>query len=193
MDVSKPAAKPRHFTELRTHFDAEEARRRLVDGIDPEERALFCGYRFSGYKGSKPLIGRVEGQQFYLFKRRYRNHELYPIFFGHFVPEEQGTKIEGYFDVRPRARSYLQMVTVLGIIVTLPLFLLSLTDVFQGSHYMRGSLAWGLFALPGFVVAGFFLPKFGLWLSKNDEKFILDFLHQNLFAANASTGERTTA
>jgi hypothetical protein len=81
MDVSKPAAKPRHFTELHTDFDAEEVRRRLVDGIDPEERALVFGYKFSGYKGSKPLIGSVEGQEFYLFRRRYRNNELYPTFF----------------------------------------------------------------------------------------------------------------
>jgi hypothetical protein len=109
------------------------------------------------------------------------------------VPQDHGTKIEGYFDVRPRARTYLQTVTVLGVIVTLPMFLLSLTDVFQGSHYMHGSLAYGLLALPGFVVAGFLLPKIGLWLSKKDEKFILEFLRQNLFAANASRSTRANA
>jgi hypothetical protein len=138
MDVSKPTPKPRHFTQLHTDLDTEEVRRRLVEGIDPEERALVFGYKFSGYKGSKPLIGSVEGQQFYLFKRQYWNNQLSPTFFGRFAPQDHGTKIEGYFDVRPRMKSYLATATVLGVIVTSPAFLLSLTDVFQGSHYMNG-------------------------------------------------------
>ena len=187
MDVSKHAPKPRHFAQLHTNVDAEEVRRRLVDGIDPEERALVFGYKFSGYRGSKPLIGRVEGQQFYLFRRRYWNSQLAPTFFGRFVPQDQGSKIEGYFDVRPRVKTLVQTVTVLGVIVTALPFLLSLTDVFQRSHYMHGSLAFGLLALPAFVLYGLFMPKLGLWLSKNDEKFILEFLRQNLRAANAST------
>jgi len=185
MDVSKPTPKPRHFTQLHTDFDTEEVRRRLVDGIDPVERALVFGYKFSGYKGSKPLIGNVEGQKFYLFKRRYWNSQLSPTFFGGFVPQDHGTKIEGYFDVRPKMRAYLSTVTVLGVIASLPLFLLSLTDVFGGTHYMHESLAWGLLA-PGFALYGIFGPKLGLWLSRDDEKFILEFLSRNLLARDRS-------
>jgi hypothetical protein len=190
MDVSKPTPKPRHFTQLRTDFDLEEVRRLLTSGIDPEERALVFGYRFSGYKGSKPLIGSVGGQKFYLFKRQYWNGQLCPTFFGRFVPQNDGTEIEGYFDVRPQVKTYLTTVTVLGGIVTLPMFLMSLTDIFQGSHYMHGSIVLGLLALPGYLLGGFFTPRFGLWFSKDDEKFILEFLSRDLLATNkdASTG-----
>lgn len=191
MDVSKPTPKPRHFVQLDTDFDAEEVRRRLVDGIDPEERALVFGYKFSGYRGTKPLIGSVEGQQFYLFRRQYWNSQLAPTFFGRFVAQDQGSKIEGYFDVRPQVKTLVQTGTVLGAIVTTLPFLLSLADVFQGTHYMHGSLAFGLLALPAFVLYGLFAPTLGMWLSKNDEKIILEFLHRSLSAANAST--RTNA
>ena len=39
---------------------------------------------------------------------------------------------------------------------------------------------------PAMVLSGLLMPKFGLWLSRSDEKFILEFLRRNLFAANAS-------
>jgi hypothetical protein len=76
--------------------------------------------------------------------------------------------------------------TVLAVVVTVPTFLLSLTDLFGGSHYMKVGLTVGLLVPPAMVLSGLLMPKFGLWLSRSDEKFILEFLRRNLFAANAS-------
>ena len=179
--------KCRHFTELQTDFDAEECRRRLVEAIDPEKRTIFS---LSGYKGSKPVIGWIDGYQFYLHKRRYWHNDFAPLFYGNLISRNRGTIIEGYFDMRRWVRVFMQIWTAGAVLMGTPILVLTLSDLLRGSHYMEGSVVVGLLVPSGLILWGFVLPKLGMWLSRSEERFILEFVGRNLLAA-ASRGEIT--
>jgi hypothetical protein len=182
--------KYRHFTELHTDFDAEECRRRLVGGVDPEKRTIFS---LSGYKGSKPVIRWFDGYQFYLHKRRYWHNSFAPLFFGNLVSRDHGTTIEGYFDMPRFAKTFMRIWTAGVVLLGSPIFALTLVDLLKGSHHTEGSAAVGLLVPPGMVLFGLFMPKVGLWLSRNEESFIVEFLRENLLAGNAVVSTRVNS
>ena len=180
----------RHFTTLRTDLDAEECRRRLIESTDSERRTIFS---LSGYRGSKSVIGWIEGYQFYLHKRRYWHNDFAPQFYGNFLPQARGTLIEGYFDI-PRwttmfMRIWLAVVLLLGI----PIFAVSLLDLINGHSYGEGDLRIGLVVPPSMALFGILLPKFGLWLGRHEERFILEFLQSTLVAGVANPNLDTTS
>ena len=90
------------MAETRKHRSANEPCARTIASIafeestDPGQRTLFS---LSGYKGSKPLLVKFEGNQFKLWKRRYYRNDFSPYFYGTLSPENQGTRIQGYFDI----------------------------------------------------------------------------------------------
>jgi hypothetical protein len=169
----------RHFTELRTDFDPEECRRRLVDSIDPEKVTIFS---LSGYRGSKPVIGWIDGDQFCLHKRRYWHNDFAPAFYGNFSAKDRETIIESYFDLSRWPRIFMRIWIAGVILLGGPIFVLSLSDLLRGTHYVQGSLVLGFLVPPGLVLFGVLLPRIGLWLSRNEERFILEFLERMLFA-----------
>ena len=173
----------RHFTTLRTDFDTEECRRRLIESIDPERRTIFA---LSGYKGSKPVIGWIDGYQFYLHKRRYWRNDFAPLFYGNLLPQDRGTIIEGYFEVQRWAKWFMRF--WLGGVVLLgsPMFVLSLLDLLRGRSYWEGDARIGLLVPPGMALFGILLPKFGLWWGRHEEEFILEFLQSTLVARMAN-------
>ena len=171
--------KLRHDTTLHTDFDAEECRRRLIESIDPERRTIFS---LSGYRGSKPVIGWIEGYQFYLHKRRYWHNDFASQFYGNLLPQDRGTLIEGYFDV-PRWTKIFMRIWLGGVLLLgSPIFVLSLLDLLPGRGYVEGNPRIGLLAPPCMVLFGVLLPKFGLWLGRHEEQFILEFLERTLVA-----------
>src|SRR5277367_3687845 len=95
----------RHFTVLRTDLDENECLRRLTESIDPERWTIFS---LSGYKSSKPVIGWIDGYQFYLHKRRYYRNDFAPLFHGNLQSLARGTLIEGYFDMPRWTRIFMR-------------------------------------------------------------------------------------
>ena len=173
------AVKFRHSTTLRTDFDTEECRRHLIESIDPERRTVFS---LSGYKGSKPVIGRIEGNRFYLHKRRYWHNDFAPQFYGNLLPQARGTLIEGYFDVRRWTKIFMRIWLGGVLLLGSPIFARSLLDVLKGRSYMEGDLQVGLLVPPCMVLFGILFPKLGLWFGRGEERFILEFLQSRLVA-----------
>ena len=171
--------KLRHFIALRTDFGTEECRRRLNESIDPERRTIFS---LSGYKGSKPVMGRIDGYEFHLQKRRYWNNDFAQQFYGNLLPEERGTRIEGYFDVPRWTKMFLRFWLGGVILIGSPVFILSLLQRVRGGGYEEGDARLGLLVPPCLLLFGVLLPKLGLWLGRHEEQFILGFLERTLVA-----------
>jgi hypothetical protein len=172
--------KLRHFTSLHTDFDTEACRHRLTESIDPERRTLFS---LSGYKGSKPIIGTIKGHEFVLHKRRYYRNDFAPQFYGSIQRNERGTVIEGYFDMDRWAKWFMRIWLGLVILVGSSFFLSALWDFVRGANHPHDGFWVGLLVLPTMVLFGLLLPKFGLWLGRNEEQYILEFLQTTLIAS----------
>jgi hypothetical protein len=171
--------KPRHFTRLYSDFEIDECRRRLIESIDEKHFAIFSP---SGYKGSKPVIGWLEGYKFLLQKRRYWNNAFAPQFHGNLLPEGKGSQIEGSFDTPRIAKIFIRIWLVGAILIGAPIFILSLLDLIHRHRYVEGDLWVGLVVPPAVVLFGIFLPKFGLLLGSREEEYILEFLRTTLVA-----------
>jgi hypothetical protein len=171
--------KLRHFTTLHSDLGADECRCRLIESIDEKRFRILS---LTGYKGSKPLIGWLEGYKFFMQKRRYRHNAFAPQCHGVLIPQREVTLIEGSFDI-PRitkisARIWLGGVVLLGT----PLFILSLMDLFKVSKFDQGNLWLGLVLPPAMTLFGIFFPKIGLLLGCREEEYMLEFLQTTLVA-----------
>ena len=169
----------RHFSTLRTDFETDQCRRRLIESIDPERRTIFA---LSGYKGSRPVIGWIDGYQFYLHKRKNWHNDFAPLFYGNLLPKDRGTIIEGYFDVQRWVKLFIRFWFGGVVLLGSPIFVLSLLELLQGRKHVEGDPLIGLFVPPCMVLFGVLLPKFGLWLARHEEQFILQFLQTTLLA-----------
>ena len=172
----------RHFITLRTDLDADDCIRRLSDSIDPERLTIFS---LSGYSGSKPVIGRIMGYEFYLHKRRNWRNDFAPQFHGNLRAQDRGTLIEGYFDAPRWTRIFMRVWLGAAVLLAGPVFLLSLWDLFTGGHYVKGDLRVGLLVPPCMILFGILLPRLGLWLGRYEEQFIVEFLERTFFAARS--------
>jgi hypothetical protein len=180
----------RHFTTLHTDFDAEECRRRLLRSIDPERRTIFS---LSGYGGSKPVIGRIDGYQLYFHKRPnwYWRNDFRPQFYGNLRPEARGTIIEGYFDSLRWAKIFMRIWLGGVILLGSPVVILVLLGLLKGR--VEGDLWFGLLVILFMVLFGIFLPRIGLEFGSDDERFILEFLLRTLVAKTANPTQDTTS
>jgi len=80
---------------LRTDFSVDESLRRIAELADPAQRTLFS---LSGYKGSKPLLVKIDGHNVKLWKRIHYRNDFRPSFFGKLLQEPNGkTRLEGHF------------------------------------------------------------------------------------------------
>jgi hypothetical protein len=108
---------------LYSNLSPDECTIRLGNAIDKDDFALFS---FSGYHGVKPFLGSVEGRQFRVFQRGYKN--IPPVLSGTFLPLEQGTQIDGNFDLEITSKIALCLFSVFGAVVMTPVVLYSLKN-----------------------------------------------------------------
>ncbi|MFZ0640026.1 MAG: hypothetical protein WAN33_09580 [Candidatus Acidiferrales bacterium] len=181
--------KLRHPVTLCTDFNLEECRRRLIESVDPERWTFLS---LSGYKGSKPIIGRFEGNAFCLHKRRYYRNDFAPRFYGSLVSLPRGTRVEGYFDARRDAKLSMRIWLAIAILIGIPLFVESLRDALLKTRSIEGNLWVGLLVPSALVLFGIVLPKFGLWLGRGEERSILALLESTLVATTVSANEQPT-
>jgi hypothetical protein len=180
----------RHFTTFHTDFDPEACVRRLDDSIDPWHRTPLS---FSGFEGSKPVIGWIDGYEFRLRKRRYYRNDFAPQFHGNLKRDGRGTVVEGYFD-RPRwAKVGTRIWLGAAILMGTPVFFSTLRNLIRGTSNAQEGLLIGLLVPPALVLFGVLLPKFGLWLGRYEERYILEFLQTTLIASASQISHQSPA
>jgi hypothetical protein len=172
VNINFPMPKPEEIV-LQTNLAPEECIRRIQESTDPGQRTLFS---FSGYKGSKRLLLKFDGNQFVLWKRRYYRNDFSPYFYGTLSPENQGTRIQGHFDISRWTKIFMRIWLGGVILFTLPVLIATLRQTSHGD-------AWVGVAVPiGLIAFGILMPNFGRWLGGNEEKYIKDFLATTLLA-----------
>jgi hypothetical protein len=180
----------RHFTTIETGFDPEACIRRLDDSIDPWHRTPLS---FSGFGGSKPVIGWINGYEFRLRKRRYYRNDFAPEFYGNLKTNGRGTVIEGYFDMALVTKVATRIWLGIAVLMGTPVFFSTLRNLIRGTSNAQEGLLIGLLVPPAFVLFGVLLPQFGLWLGRHEEKYILEFLQTTLIASPSQMTHRTPA
>jgi hypothetical protein len=164
----------RNTIALRTDLNMEECLRRLREGGDVAQRAIFS---LSGYKGSKAVLSKFDRTKFKLWKRRrWSRYDFSPFFSGTLSPEGNGTRIEGNFGTSPLVKVYLIVWLTLAVVFSLPFFLGSL------AHTIRGT-DWPGIAIPlGVLTIGVLMPRIGRLTGRREERFVLEFLVTTLEA-----------
>jgi hypothetical protein len=157
----------------------------LRRSVDEKHWTLFS---LSGYKGDRPLLGKIGESTFELQKRRYGRNDFAGHFFARFEPEGSGTRIEGFFDAPRWARNFMRVWLAGAVLVGSPIFLLTLTDVLTGSHHTSGDKWVGLVGPPALLLYGVVFPKVGRLFGKADRQFILDQI-QTILAARMEGDE----
>ena len=147
--------------------------------VDEEHRTLFS---FSGYKGSRPVLGEIGVDNFRVQKRRYWRNDFAPHFYGRLYQETGGTRIEGYFDSPRWAKYFVRIWLALAVLGGAPIFVGTLRDRVLGSHYMSGDDWVGLTVPLVLMLFGTVLPKLGRLLGKRDERFMLKHIQNTLTA-----------
>ena len=98
---------------LHSDFPQESCLLRIAEESDVDQFTLFSR---SGYKGTRPIVGRINGSEFRLHKRRYWHNSFGRVLFGRVIAEGRGVTIEGYWDVwrstRVLIRTWLVLVDI---------------------------------------------------------------------------------
>jgi hypothetical protein len=160
--------------KLHTSLSINECLSRLAFAIDAEKRSLS----WSGYKGSRPILGKIYGDQFRLRKRIYYRNDLQPFFYGQFVPSENGTLIDGNFRMHPFTKWFM-----IYWFAFLAFFLVvdALAPLIFGPANVNDSIVIALFSLV-MMCFGIFIMVFSTWLCRGHKKVIVDLLMQSLEA-----------
>jgi hypothetical protein len=169
----------RNMIALRTDLSVEECLRRLREGSDIGQRTIFS---FSGYKGSKPVLSKFNGNEFKLSKRRYYNNSFAPFFFGTLSREERGTHVEGRFGMDPFVKFF--MVVWLGLAVAIGLPILISTP----AHPIRGDDWIGIVVPLGLICGGILVPKIGQLIGRGEERYLREFVEATLAARTDDSG-----
>jgi hypothetical protein len=140
---------------LHTSLSIDECRARLASAIDAEK----WSFSLCGYLGSKPILGKIYGNEFRLQKRIFYKNGFRSFFYGRLVPSENGALIEGEFRMHPFARWlmiywFLFLSVFFMIVVGILLF-----SIVMGRADVRDNIVLVLFPL-GMMVFGIFLLKF---------------------------------
>jgi hypothetical protein len=157
---------------LYSDFSPDECERRLRDSIDIERPTMFG---FSGYRGSKPFLGEVEGKQFRVLQRIYNSRNtLPPVLTGEFQPQGTGTRVKGIFDLEITSKIAICLFDVVGLLILVPIFIISRT-----SH----PVLLALFVC-GYGALIIFSPRIFRGIGLDQEKSIADFLRETLVATD---------
>jgi hypothetical protein len=163
---------------LRTCISIDECKARLATAIDVERFA----FSWSGYAGSKDILGKIRDTSFRLQKRRYYRNSFAPFFFGRFVVSDGGTLIEGDFKMHPAVKVFLVIwFSFLAFFV-----LMTVTLTATGRAHMDDDRGLALVIPFGMAIFAVALVKFGQRLGRSEEQAILAFLKSALEASDST-------
>jgi hypothetical protein len=132
-------------------------------------------FGFSGYKGSKPFLGEVDGKRFRLIQRVYSSRNtLPPVLTGEFEPDGTGTRVKGQFDLEQTAKVDVCLLGLFGLFILVLIAALS--------HAAHHALAIGFIC--GYGGLQVFSPRIFRGIGVNQEKSVARFLQETLVAAD---------
>jgi hypothetical protein len=140
---------------------------------------------FPVFKGSKPVIGSISGNEFRLHKRRFWRNDFAPVLYARVMPRMKESLIEGYFDIRREVRIFMRIWLILATLIGIPMVVVSLPRAVAGD-----SDAWMGVCIPvGLIAWGFVLSKIGHFFGQSERNYLGSFVEQTL-AARMAPGER---
>jgi hypothetical protein len=160
-----------------TRIPIEECKARLAACVDVERLA----FSWSGYAGSKPMLGKLRDTNFRLQRRRFYRNSFAPFYYGRFVAAGRDTKIEG--ELRMRTDVKIFMVVWFSFLAVV--FLIMAVTVLAGRANAQNNPALGIVIPAGMAVFGVALIKFGRWLGRGEERDIVAFLKSTFGASDA--------
>ena len=163
---------------LHTRIPIGECKDRLSCAVDAER----FSFSWSGFAGSRPILGSVTDSGFRLQKRRYYRNSFAPCFHGRFLPSDSGTRIEGEFRMNPFAKVFM-LVWFSFLTVFIAVMLVS---VIAERPDVRGGASSVLLVPVGMAAFGVALVKLGQWLGRGEERTIVAFLKTTLDAHDAA-------
>jgi hypothetical protein len=134
-------------------------------------------FSFSGYEGPKPISGKIRGDNFRVQMRHYYWSECRPFFYGHFVPSDEGTLIEGDFRMYPYARWFM--------VIWFSLLALVLVFTLLNSLSMGPICIFIVIVILALMALGVFMIKLSWWMSREDQRTIVDMLNNVLEASES--------
>jgi hypothetical protein len=161
---------------LQSGLSAELCIARLRETTDEQHRTFFG---LSGYRGSKPILSQIQGNNFKLQKRRYYRNDFAPNFYGAITSWGSSARIEGAFGPPRWTVIFSRFWIAFMVLVSVPVAIASFVRV-QPSHPNDAYIS--VFVPLLLVASAFFAPKFGDWLGRNEKTFILQFLETTLQA-----------
>lgn len=164
---------------LRSEFTSATCLAKLAEQIDIDRWTLFS---FSGYKGSKEILGRIEGNEFRLHRRRYWHNSFGPVLFGRITDDGKGARIEAYWDTWLGPRVFMQAWLGFAVIVGTIIFFSSITEAIHSRSVAHDNLWLGLVVPPMLVLFGFLFPRIGAVLSAHEKKYVVRLLEMTLLA-----------
>jgi hypothetical protein len=160
----------------RTKISIEACKARLSSGVDVEK----IGFSWSGYAGSKPIIGKFWNNHFRLQHRRYYRNSFAPFFYGHFLVSDGGTLVEGEFRMHVFARVFMIVwFSFLGLFSVI-----ALVNSITGHRPARDTLVLSLVVPAGMAAFGIGMVKFSQWLARGEKQAIIVFLENTLEASD---------
>jgi hypothetical protein len=167
---------------LRSDYSPGECLAKLAEQMDVDRLTLFS---FSGYRGKKPILGRIAGNEFRLHKRRYWHNGFGPVLYGRVRSDGQGAVIEAYWDMAPVARASMQIWLIFAGLIGALIFFRSLMQLLGRKTPVYENLWIGLVVSPAMILFGLYLPRLGAQLSFHERKHVLELLNRALVAAEA--------
>jgi hypothetical protein len=108
---------------LHSDFSPAACLAKLGAEIDADQLTLFS---LSGYRGNRPILGRIVENEFRLHKRRYWHNAFGPVLFGRILPGPSGALIEDYWSMWKVALVYRKIWLGFAVVIGVPVFLQSL-------------------------------------------------------------------
>ena len=139
-------------------------------------------FSLSGYKGKKPILGKIAGNQFRLHKRRYWHNSFGPALFGRVMPDGRGTLIEAYWEVWKAVRVFMRIWLAFVVLFSAPLFPSALKCAMGYKCTIQGDYWVGVIVPPALVLFGVLLPRIGSALGFHERKEIAGLLERTLVA-----------
>jgi len=171
---------------LQSDYPPETCLAKLSGEMDVDQWTLFS---FSGYRGRKPILGRIKGKEFRLHKRRYWHNRSAPVLFGRMTGDQRGTVVEAYWDIWRWARIFMRAWLGFAIVVGALVFFTSLRDVIEGKTKVHDDAWIGLIIPLTLVLGGFLLPRLGAALSAHEKRQLVELIERSLLASPVSGGK----
>ncbi len=172
---------------LHSDYLPGECLAKLAAEIDVDRVTLFS---LSGYRGKKPILGRIAGNEFRLHKRRYWHNSFGPVLYGRVAGDELGTTVEAYWDILRGARISMRIWLLFAALIGTPIFIRSMLELLDYNTRMNGNLWVGLVVPPAMILFGLLLPQLGEALSFHEKKQVLEVLNRALVAGPKPVASR---